>query len=137
MKLSDLTSDKIYLTSYKPSSLYEQTYADIIKWPLLKSPEKSSHASQFTKYLCSTILEGETFLQIKKWCYAISSSFCQYASISNIWTAWKHLTEDNHKISSSFLPLDTHPNSSPAKKLSSILKINTISSWQIWHNPFL
>ena len=38
MKLSDITSNK-------PSSYYEQPYSDLIKWPLIKSPRKSSHES--------------------------------------------------------------------------------------------
>ena len=39
MKLSDFTSEESDLTSDKPSSSYEQPYTDLIKQPLLKSPE--------------------------------------------------------------------------------------------------
>ena len=59
MKLLTLNSNKY------PSS-YGQPSADIIKWPLLKSPEKHSHASQFTKHILSMTLEGNTPIQIKK-----------------------------------------------------------------------
>ena len=46
MKLSDLNK--------KPSSFYDQPSDYPIKWPLLKSPEKYSHASQFTKNIYIT-----------------------------------------------------------------------------------
>ena len=39
------------ITPNKTSSSYEQPSTDIIKWALLKSPEKSSYASQFTKHM--------------------------------------------------------------------------------------
>ena len=68
MKLSALSSNK-------PSSSYDQPSSDIIKWTLLKSPEKYSHASQFTKHLYLMTLEGETLLQIQKWWYVIFSAF--------------------------------------------------------------
>ena len=44
MKLSDPTSNK-------PCYSYDQLSADIIKWKLLKSPEKYSYESQYTKHL--------------------------------------------------------------------------------------
>ena len=67
MKLPALTSEKSSLTSENPSSSYEQPSADIIKYPLLKSPEKSSHASQLTKHISSITLEGDTIHKIQKW----------------------------------------------------------------------
>ena len=44
MKASDINSNRY------PSS-YDQPSADIIKCPLLKSPDFNSHASKFTKHL--------------------------------------------------------------------------------------
>ena len=54
------------ITSNKPSSYSEQQSADITKWPLLKSPDKSSHISKLTKHLSFLILEGDTLLQLHK-----------------------------------------------------------------------
>ena len=48
-----------------PSS-YNQPSSDINKWPLLKSPDFYSHASQFTKHILPMILEGDTILQLQK-----------------------------------------------------------------------
>ena len=62
----------------KPSSPYEQPSPDLNKWPIIKSSNKYSHASQFTKHLSSMNLSGDTLLQLPKWWYAIHSSFCQY-----------------------------------------------------------
>ena len=41
----------VTINSNKYPSSYDQPSDDIIKWPLLKSPEKYSHASQFTKHI--------------------------------------------------------------------------------------
>ena len=68
------------ITSNQPFSFDKQTYADIIKRPLLKSRDKYSHASQFTKHLSSLKLEGNTLLQIQKCWYAIVSNL--YNSLS-------------------------------------------------------
>ena len=56
-------------------SYYNQPSDDIIKCPLLKSPDYHSHSSQFTKHLSSMTLEGDTLLQIQKWWDAICSAF--------------------------------------------------------------
>ena len=53
------------IASNKTSSSFEQPSHDIIKFPLLKNPDKSSHASQFTKHLSSLNLGGETILQLQ------------------------------------------------------------------------
>ena len=58
MKVYDLNSNK-YLSSYNQPS------ADLIKCTLLKSPERYSHASQFTKYLSFMTLEGDNHIRIK------------------------------------------------------------------------
>ena len=50
------------LSSNKPSSYTGQPLADLIKWPLIKSPKKYSHSSKFTKYISSMTLEGSTLL---------------------------------------------------------------------------
>ena len=68
MKTSDITSTK-------PPSYKEQTTVDTIALPLLKSTEKYSHASQFTKKFHPLKIEGGTLLQIKKWWDAIKSAF--------------------------------------------------------------
>ena len=59
IKISDITQNK-------PSLSYEQPYTGLVKWELLKSPGKSSHAFQFTKRLSSINLEGDTLLQFQK-----------------------------------------------------------------------
>ena len=46
-------------------SSYDQNLADIIKWTLLRSPEKHPHTSKFIKYLSFMTLDGETLLKIK------------------------------------------------------------------------
>ena len=48
------------ITPNKLTSSSEQPFTDIIKWPLLKSTETYSHASQFTKHFPSPNLEGDT-----------------------------------------------------------------------------
>ena len=63
------------ITSNKPSPSSGQPSAGLIKWPLLKSLEKYSHASQFTKHLSSMNLEGDTLLQLQKLWDAIRSAF--------------------------------------------------------------
>ena len=88
MKLSTLNSNKY------PSS-YDQTSADIIKWPLLKSPEKYSHASQFTKHLSFMTLESDTLIEIKKCPDVIISAFCQYLSTNKIFPKYKYLIEEH------------------------------------------
>ena len=39
------------LSSKKSTSSYDQPSSDLIKWPLLNSPDFHSHASKFTKHL--------------------------------------------------------------------------------------
>ena len=59
MKISAITSNNISSFSY-------QMNAYLVKWPLLKSPDKYSHALQFTKNVSPLNLEAETIPQIKK-----------------------------------------------------------------------
>ena len=54
------------LYSNKSPSYYDQPSANIVKLQLLNSPEKYSHASQFTKHISFMTLEGDTLLQIQK-----------------------------------------------------------------------
>ena len=102
MKLLTLNSNK------SPSSYYQPSY-DLIKLTLPKSPEKYSHASQFTKHLSFMTLEGNNLLQIKKLCYAIISAFFQPLSTNKTWISYKSLREEHHNISYFLLPLDPHP----------------------------
>ena len=87
---------------------YNQTSADLIKWPLLKSLEKYSHASQFTKHIPFMTLEGDTFLQIKTLWGAILSEFCQPLSTKNSWPPYKSLRSEHHNIYKFLLLPDTH-----------------------------
>ena len=64
------------IISTKPFYSYNQTSAYLIKWTLLKSPEKYYHASQFTKHVPSMTLKGNTLLKIQKWWDSILSAFC-------------------------------------------------------------
>ena len=50
------------ITSNKNSSSSDQLKDDIMKRPLLKSPGKSSHASQLTKHFYSLNLEGDILI---------------------------------------------------------------------------
>ena len=79
------------LNSKNPPYYYNQSSDDIIKWPLLKSPDFHSHASQFTKHLSLMTLEGETLLQIQKWWDAIIFAFCQSLSTRKSWPPYKKL----------------------------------------------
>ena len=64
------------LNSFKYPSSYDQPSADLIKWPLLKSPDFHSRVSKFTKNLPFMTLEVDTLLQIQKIWGAIISDFC-------------------------------------------------------------
>ena len=79
--------DTKLLTPYsnKDPSYYEKPSNDPIKWILLKSPEKYSHASQFTKHLSFMNLKGDTLLQIQKWWDAIISAFFKHLSTNKSW----------------------------------------------------
>ena len=61
--------------SDKSPSSYDQPSDGLIKFPLLKSPEKYSHSSKFTKHLPFMTLGSDTLLQIKKWWDAILSTY--------------------------------------------------------------
>ena len=63
------------LNSRNFHSYSNQPSADIKTFPLLKSPDSHSHASQFTQHLSPITLEGYTLLQIQKRWYAIISDF--------------------------------------------------------------
>ena len=102
MKLSDLTSNK-------PPFSHDQPSDDLIQWPILKSPENSSHTLQSTKHLYSVNLEGYTLLHIQEWWYAIISAFLLYLSINKSCLTYKSLTSENHNMSSFIIPLYTHP----------------------------
>ena len=76
MTLDELKADHMKTTKYintnisditpnKTSSSSEQTSHDIIKFPLLKKPDKYSHVSQFNSHASSLNLEGETILQLQ------------------------------------------------------------------------
>ena len=57
IKIIDSLGIKISaITSNKPSSSCYQPSAEFSKWPPLKSPNKYSYASQFTKHVYSTKL---------------------------------------------------------------------------------
>ena len=51
-----------------------------MKSPLLKSPDKYSHASQFTKHFSSQNFEVDTLIQLSKWWDDIISAFYQSLS---------------------------------------------------------
>ena len=80
MKLSSTASIQYF-------SLY-QTHTDLLKWLLLKTPEKSTHASQFTKHLTYLTLEGVTLLQLHKWWDTIRYAYFQSLPTNNLWTAY-------------------------------------------------
>ena len=105
-----------YISSNKPSSSYDQPSDDIIKWPLINSLEKYSHASQLIKHIYYMTLEGNTLLQIQQWWDFIIYAFCQYLSTNKIFPTYKSLKVEHHNISFFILPLDTHPKFSTAKE---------------------
>ena len=57
----------------------------IMKWPLIKSPDKYSHASRFIKHFPFLNLEWDTLIQLQKWWDTIIITFFQYLSTNNIW----------------------------------------------------
>ena len=122
-KLSALSSNKLPSYYYQPSDV-------LIKWPLLKSPGKYSHASQFIKNLYYITLKGNTLLQIKKWWDSVLYSFFQYLSTKNIWTTKKSLKSQHHNISYFLLPPPTNTKLSTANKnyeeLSRALRVHSI-----------
>ena len=85
----DMEFSTLNTTQY--TSSYDQSSADLIKLPLLKSPGKYSHVSQFTKNISSMTLEGNNLLQIQKCWYAIISAFCQFLSTNKSWPSKKYL----------------------------------------------
>ena len=108
MKIPDITSNN-------PSSFYEQPSADLTKFPLLKSPENYSHASQFNKIFLHEPWRWHSPLTSKLW-GSISSHFFQSLSINNIWMSYKYLKAAGYDISSFTLIPDTHPKSEIAKE---------------------
>ena len=115
--VSSIHINRSSLSSNIFSSSYDQPSADLINCTLLKSPEKYSHASKFTKHLSFMTLEGDTVLQIQKWQDAIISTFFQYLSTNRIWPEYKYLKEEHHDISSFIIQPDTYPKFTTAKKL--------------------
>ena len=102
MKLLTLNS-KTFTSYHGQNSVY------LIKCPLLRSPDKYSHASQFARHLSFITLEGDTLLQIQKNWDAILSDFCQSLSTNNSFPPYKSLIAEHHNISKLLLPLYTHP----------------------------
>ena len=130
MKWSDTTLNKT-------SSSYEQPSDDPIKFTRLKSTERSSHASQFTKHLSSTTLEGDTLLQIKKRWYAICSAFWQSLSTKNTCPP-QNISQEKKSTILLYTPTGNtfqvnHSKINP----SSILKSTMSSYCQIWNYPLL
>ena len=64
INISAIISNKYY-------SYSDQKSNDVMKFPLLKSLDKSSHTSQITKHLSAINLEGYTIIIIQKWWYAV------------------------------------------------------------------
>ena len=79
------------LNSNKYPSSYDQPSDDLIKFPLLQSPDYYSHASKFTKRLLSVNLESDTILQLQKWWDAIIYAFFQSLSTNNIWPLYEKI----------------------------------------------
>ena len=97
------------LNSYIYPSYYYRPSADIIKWPILKSPYFHSHASQFTKHLSFVTIEGDTHIQLQNGGMPFISSLCQYPSTYNIWPPYNRFKAEHHNISKFLLPPYTHP----------------------------
>ena len=68
------------LNSKKYPSSYNQPSDYITIWPLLKSTDFHSRASQFTKHISPMTREGYTLPKLQKWWDAICSDLCQYLS---------------------------------------------------------
>ena len=104
------------LNSYKYPSSYDQPSADLIKCPLLKSPDFHSHASQFTKHFSFMTLEGDTLLQIQKYWDSILYAFWKYLTANKSCPPYKSLLLEHNNISKFLFPPDTHPKFSTAKE---------------------
>ena len=84
MKISKILYYKNYSYSKHPS-------ANVLKFPLLNSPEKYSHVPQFTKHFPFLNLEGDTQLQILKWWGTIISESFQSLSTNNSFATYKSI----------------------------------------------
>ena len=95
-----ISNDMKLLTfnSNKYTSYYDQPSADIIKWIPLKSPEKHSHASQFTKHLSFMTLKGDTLLQIQE---CGMPCFLTFANIYQQTSAVNHTNHSDQNITTS------------------------------------
>ena len=92
-------SHNYHSSSHQPSD-------DITKWPLLKSPDFHSQASQFTKHLSQMTLEGYNLLHIQKWRGATRSDLFQYLSTNRIWPTYKNVVSEHFDINQFLLPPD-------------------------------
>ena len=107
--LSPINSHNYHYSSNPPSS-------DITQWPLLKSLDFHSHASQFTKHLSPTTLKGNTLLQLQKIWDSIFSAFCQSPSTNKIWASYNKIKVEHYDITNFPIPLDNHYKYITAKK---------------------
>ena len=81
-----------------------------MKWPILKPPEKYSHASKFTKHFPSLNFEEYNIIKLQKWWYAIRSAVCRSLSTNKSCKTYKSTKEKKYDISQTVLPPYTHPN---------------------------
>ena len=66
-EISSSVDMKILTLSYKKyTSSYDQPSSDLIKFPLLNSPDFHPHASKFIKHISFMNLEGNTLFKIQK-----------------------------------------------------------------------
>ena len=94
-------------TPNKPSSFHEQPSTGITNCSLLKSPEKHSHLSQFTKHLSSMNLEGDTLLEMP---FVPSSvnTYQQTKYVRNINISKQHIMIHLHFLSQQ-IPIQSNP----------------------------
>ena len=99
-----------------PPSSYNQPSANTNKWPLIKSQNFHSHASQLTKHISHMTLEGDTLLQLQKWWDTICSTFCQSLSTNKSLPPYKKIKAENYDITKFILLPDTHSKYVTAKE---------------------
>ena len=104
------------LSSNNYNYSYNEPSVDIIKWPLLKSPNFHSHASQFTKHISAMTLERDTVLKIQKWLGSIRFALFQSLSINKSCPIYKKIKVENYDINKFLLLPDTHSKYATAKE---------------------
>ena len=99
--ISDIQSDniknmntlemKLYSITLIQNSSSDYPKTELLDWKILKTPEKSTHASQLTKHPTPLTQEGETILQLHKWRDTIICAYLKSLSTKKCCPTYKSL----------------------------------------------